>query len=319
MAVWLKRFSLAVGWGLAISLVACATPAIPSKVPVLLLFQVSPDRLTLEAIVPNSLVRYAGGIERTRQMLNADPAPFVMVQFGKALGEFQPTSRHVVDTFGAIAIFKLAQPFVHSPLIAQRGIALLPRSRYEPLPATSPTFQHNCPARAQELVLQGGRQEFGRMGIAQSATARVAISSLVCVDIDGDQKSEIVAGLRLDNPFRPVADDAQAWQAFLNLPREQRLEYSLLICLHQEGKTWVSTPIIRHSRALSYFNDSIGSYVLANAYDLNGDRRLELVVQEIGLSTINVWLLTPDLQTTDPNKIRWLDYYLPERSLDIRE
>ncbi len=306
--------------GLVFALVSCAVPEpMPPKVPVLLFLQASPDLLTLEALVPNSLVRYAGGVDGAKRLLNADPAPLVMLQFGKELAEFQPTSRNVVDTFGAIAIFKLPQPFRHRRLIAQQGIAILPRSHYEPLPPASPSFQYNCPAKAQEIVLQRGQQEFRTMGIEPSATARAAIASLVCVDLDGDQSPEIVAGLRLDNPRRPIADDLQVWQAFLQLPREQRLEYSLLILLQQSGNTWVSEPIIRHTRALSYFNDSISSYVLANAYDLNGDRRLELLVQEIGLSTINVWLLTPDLHTTDPSKIKWLDYYLPERSLDIQE
>jgi len=319
MAVRLGRFCLAMVlvFGLVVS---CAVPApVPPKVPVLLFLQASPDRLTLEAIVPNSLVRYAGGIDGAKQMLNADNDPLVMLQFGKALAEFQPTSRNVVDTFGAIAIFKLAQPFRQNRVLAQQGIAILPRSRYEPLPPASPSFQYNCSATVQAIALDLGRQEFRKMGVEQSATARTAISSLVCADLDGDQNPEIVAGLRLDNPLRPIADDVQAWQRFLNLPPEQRQEYSLLIKLYQSGNTWLSEPIIRHTRALSYLNDSISSYVLANAYDLNGDRRLELVVQEIGLSTMNVWLLTPDLQTTDPNRSKWLDYYLPERSLEIKE
>jgi len=319
MAVRLGRLWLGIVLGLVV-LSACAVPEVkPAKVPVLLFLQASPDRLTLEAIVPNSLVRYAGGIDGVKQMLNADADPLVMLQFGKALAEFQPTSRNVVDTFGAIAIFKLAQPFRQNRVLAQQGIAILPRSRYEPLPPASPSFQYNCPATVQAIALELGRQEFLKMGVAQSATARTAISSLVCADLDGDQNPEIVAGLRLDNPLRPIADDVQAWQKFLNLPAEQRQEYSLLIKLYEEGNTWLSEPIIRHTRALSYLNDSISSYVLANAYDLNGDRRLELLVQEIGLSTINVWLLTPNLQTTDPNRSKWLDYYLPERSLEITE
>ncbi len=323
MAVRLGRFYLgmALGFGLVVCLVsACAAPeANPAKVPVLLFLQASPDRLTLEAIIPSSLVRYAGGIEETKRMLNADPDPLVMLQFGKALADFQPTSRNVVDTFGAIAIFKLAQPFRQNKVLAQQGIAILPRRHYEPLPPDSPSFQYNCPAKVQAITLNLGQQEFRKMGVEQSATPRTAITSLVCADLDGDQNPEIVAGLRLDNPLRPIADDVQAWQKFLNLPPDQRQEYSLLIKLYQSGNTWLSEPIIRHTRALSYLNDSISSYVLANAYDLNGDRRLELLVQEIGLSTMNVWLLTPDLQTTDPNRSKWLDYYLPERSLEIRE
>ena len=319
MAVRLGRFCWALGWGLVICLVsACASPeAGVAKVPVLLFLQASPDRLTLEAIVPSSLVRYAGGIEGAKRMLNADPDPLVMVQFGKALAEFQPTSRNVVDTFGAIAIFKLAQPFSQNRVLAQQGIAILPRSYYAPLPPASSTFQYNCPSKVQQLALELGQQELQKMGVEQPA--RAAITSLVCADLDGDQNPEIVAGLRLDNQLRPISDDMEAWQKFLSLPKEQRQEYSLLINLYESGNVWRSEPVIRHTRALAYPNDSIGSYVLANAYDLNGDRRLELVVQEIGLSTINVWLLTPDLQTTDLQSIKWRDYYLPERSLDIQE
>jgi len=321
MVVRLERFCLGTVLGLGlVVLSACAAPeAVPPKVPVLLFLQASPDRLTLEAIVPNSLVRYAGGIDGAKRLLNADAEPLVMLQFGKALAEFQPTSRNVVDTFGAIAIFKLAHPLRQNRVLAQQGIAILPRSHYEPLPPASPSFQYNCPAKVEALALDLGRQEFLKLGVEQSATAKTAITSLVCADLDGDQNPEIVAGLRLDNPLRPLADDVQAWQTFLSLPAQQRQEYSLLIKLYQSGNTWLSEPIIRHTRALSYLNDSISSYVLANAYDLNGDRRLELLVQEIGLSTINVWLLTPDLQTTAPNRSKWLDYYLPERSLEITE
>jgi hypothetical protein len=305
---------------LLLVLTACARPE-PSapKVPLFLLLQASPDRLTLEAIVPQSLIRSAGNVQSLEQELNKESAPLAMMQFGKLQAEFLPSQRRVVENFGGIAVFKLNQPFKVNRVLSQQGIIVLPQNYANPLPAGVPSYQYNCPPLAQDLVLKEGQAEFLKLGIAQDQVARVAIASIVCADLDGDQLPEIISGLRLDNALRPTANDTGAWQKFLSLAPDQRQEYSILAILRGSADNWTTETIIAHRRSLAYLNDSVSSYVLVNAHDLDGDRRLELVVQEIGLSSINVWVLTPNLDPATAQAKPWMDYYLPERSLNLQE
>ena len=313
-------FRLVAAIGVTLVLVGCATPEPQAeKVPVFLLLQADPDRLTLEAIVPVSLVQRAGGVESLSAQLGQMQEKMVMVQFGKPVAEFLPRQRRVVDTFGAIAIFKLDRPFQQNRVLTQQGIMVIPQNQTELLPTHTPSYQYNCPSQVQNLVLQEGQAVFLELGVTQGDVARTAISSIVCVDVDGDQLPEIVAGLRLDNPDRPLANDVAGWQKFLGLPPAQRQEYSALILLRGTQGTWHRETIIGHSRTLTYVNDTISSYVLDNAHDLDGDRRLELMVREISLTSIYVWIITPNLDPATITAQPWLDYYLPDRSLTIRE
>lgn len=313
MVVAIRLRSWLIG-GLVLAVVACAQPAVLDKVPVFLFLQVSPDRQSLEAIVPSSLWQYAGGIEGLQQQL--PPTGWSLLQFGKLLAVVQTQEQRISENFGGIAVFKLAQPLSDDRILAQQGIILVPSGQANPLPASLPSFQYNCPSQVQAVVLSQGKAVFKNLGVQAE---RLGIASLVCVDIDGDQVPEIVTGLRLDNPLRPLATDPQGWQNFLALPPAQRQEYSVLLLLRKTGDRWTSEPLITHQRTLSYFNDSISSYVLANAHDLTGDRRLELVVQEIGLTTMGLWVLTPNPDLTTATTTPWLDYYLRERSLNIQE
>lgn len=301
-------------------LVGCAVPEPqPEKLPVFLLLQASPDRLTLEAIVPPSLVQRAGGVDQLSRNLGADNNGMVMVQFGKPLAEFLPVQQRVVDTFGAIAIFKLDQAFQQNRALTQQGVMVIPKNKTELLGTDQPSYQYNCPSQVQNLILQEGRSAFLELGVSQGEVGRAAISSIVCVDVDGDRLPEIVAGLRLDNPDRPVADDLAEWQKFLQLSPDRRQEYSALIILRGSEQAWRRETIISHRRALTFVNDTIGSYVLDNAHDLDGDRRLELLVREITLTTIYPWIITPNLDLGTASSKPWLDYYLPDRSLSIKE
>ena len=156
---------------------------------------------------------------------------------------------------------------------------------------------------------------FLNLGANQSAIPQVAIASLVCADIDGDNQPEIIAGLRLDNTIRPVGFDPQMWKEFLSRPAIERQEYSMLVMLRKSGNDWISEPILTHTRALSYINDSVSSYALYGIQEINGDRYPEIIVQEIGLNSLDVRVLTPNVDAQ--GKWQWRSYYQNQRSLNI--
>jgi hypothetical protein len=155
-----------------------------------------------------------------------------------------------------------------------------------------------------------------KLGANQESTSQIAIASLTCADLDGDNQPEIIAGLRLDNATRPVGFDAQVWQEFLSQPALKRQEYRTLVMLRRiADNDWVAEPILTHTRALSYINDSVSSYALFGIQSLNGDRYPEIVVQEIGLNSIDVHVFTPSVDAQ--GKWQWRSYYRNQRSLNI--
>jgi hypothetical protein len=78
---------------------------------------------------------------------------------------------------------------------------------------------------------------------------------------------------------------------------------------------WTSEPILTHTRALSYINDSVSSYALYGLQEINGDRYPEIIVQEIGLNSLDVRVFTPTVDAQ--GKWQWRSYYQNQRSLNI--
>jgi hypothetical protein len=174
----------------------------------------------------------------------------------------------------------------------------------------------NCPQRIQPLVLTKSQPIFTQLGVGVKDLSRVAIASLVCVDMNNDNQPEIIAGLRLDNAIRPIGFDPQAWQSFLSLPAIQRQEFSVLVLLEKkseakaDGKNeldWNASSIFSQTRALAYINDSVNSYAVFGIEDLNGDRYPEVMVKELGLNSVDVkvWSSSLDAQ----GKWIWQNYY----------
>jgi hypothetical protein len=228
------------------------------------------------------------------------------------------------DTFGAIASFKVQVPAENEKnqptksfdpaILRQPNLTIVPSDRLNT--ASERTYFFNCPSKIQPLVLEKSRNLFLNLGAKQAAISQVAIASLVCADIDGDNQPEIIAGLRLDNPIRPAGFDPQVWQEFLSRSALERQEYSMLVMLRKSTNgDWTSEPILTHTRALSYINDSVSSYALYGLQEINGDRYPEIIVQEIGLNSLDVRVFTPTVDAQ--GKWQWRSYYQNQRSLNI--
>lgn len=315
--------------GIAIGINACVSPnndkkpeETKSPVPMFLFIQASPDGKTIEGIVPSDLVEQLGSLDRVIQSIPVG-SKFSLVQFGKPLGMFQVSAVRGSDAFGAIASFKVQEPNPNDKnqpakgfdptVLKQSNLTIVASDRL--ITKEDRTYFFNCPSKIQPLVLDKSRNLFVKLGANQAATSQVAIASLVCVDIDGDNQPEIIAGLRLDNSQRPTGFDPQVWKDFLSRPALERQEYSMLVMLRKSGNDWNAEPILTHTRALSYINDSVSSYALYGIQEINGDRYPELVVQEIGLNSLDVRVLTPNI---DPQgKWQWRSYYQNQKSLNI--
>ena len=299
-----------------------------SPVPIFLFMQASPDGKTIEGIVPSELVEQLGSLDRVIQSIPTG-SKFSLIQFGKPLGMFQISSVRGSDAFGAIASFKVQTPnniekdpqlkALDPNVLRQANLTIvgsdrLNNSQNDPQNKDR-TYVFNCPNKIQPLVLEKSRNLFLNLGANQAAIPQVAIASLVCADTDGDNQPEIIAGLRLDNMSRPVGFDPQVWKEFLSRPAIERQEYSMLVMLRKSGNDWASTPILTHTRALSYINNSVSSYALYGIQEINGDRYPEIIIQEIGLNSLDVRVLTPNVDAQ--GKWQWRSYYQNQRSLNI--
>ena len=297
-----------------------------SPVPIFLFMQASPDGKTIEGIVPSELVEQLGSLDRVIQSIPTG-SKFSLIQFGKPLGIFQISSVRGSDAFGAIASFKVQTPnnsekdpqlkALDPTVLRQANLTIVGSDRLNNKSdrPSNLTYVFNCPNKIQPLVLEKSRNLFLNLGANPAAISQVAIASLVCADVDGDNQPEIIAGLRLDNTSRPVGFDPQVWKEFLSRPAIERQEYSMLVMLRKSGNDWASTPILTHTRALSYINDSVSSYALYGIQEINGDRYPEIIVQEIGLNSLDVRVLTPNVDAQ--GKWQWRSYYQNQRSLNI--
>ncbi len=322
--------------GMAIALYACGSnpstnqniPASQSNIPVFLFLQASPDGKTIEGIVPSDLVERLGSLERVIQSLPTG-SEFAITQYGKTLATFKVESISGSDVFGAIASFRLqsanaAVPAVDPQILRQPNLTIILQNKPQEAPKNNPdqgdskerNYFFNCPNKIQPLILAQSRNLFTQLGVDPQALSRVTLASKVCVDLDGDQQPEIVAGLRLDNLNRPETPDASAWSSFLTRSALERQEYSLLVLLRKaKGENWVAEPIISQTRALSYINDSASSYILSGLQDLNADRFAEIVVKEIGLNSIDAKVISLNIDAQ--GKWQWRNYYQNQRSLNI--
>ncbi|PZO45114.1 MAG: hypothetical protein DCF19_01075 [Pseudanabaena frigida] len=318
--------------GIAIGIHSCVSPnpsndkkpeEARSPVPIFLFIQSSPDGKTIEGIVPSDLVEQFGSLDRVIQSIPVG-SMFSLMQFGKPLGKFQVSSVRGSDAFGAIASFKVQAPNegeknqsakgFDPTVLRQPNLTIVASDRVSN--TKDRTYFFNCPNKIQPLVLEKSRSLFLKLGANQAAVSQVAIASLVCADIDGDNQPEIVAGLRLDNSLRPAGYDPQLWKDFLSRPALERQEYSMLVMLRKSPNgDWNAEPILTHTRALSYVNDSVSSYALYGIQEVNGDLYPEIVVQEIGLNSLDVRVLTPNIDTQ--GKWQWRSYYQNQRSLNI--
>ncbi|NJK33522.1 MAG: hypothetical protein HC919_00380 [Oscillatoriales cyanobacterium SM2_2_1] len=305
-------------WALTL-LAACAPVGKPEVVqpkPTFLMVQVAPNGKTLEAITPRDLVTQEGTLGRVVQSLPKQ-GEFEIIQFGKVLASFQTTDLGNSDILGAITIFRVEQSqpeLLPQALRRMENLVIVPKGT---APSHSVTYQYTCPPMIQPLILQQGRRYFAALGARPQWLNQAAIASLVCVDIDLDGQSEMVAGLRLDNPLRPIGTNEAEWQKFLSRSVLERQEYSILLLLRRIETGWIAEPILTHTRALAYLNDSIVSYVLAGAEDLNGDRALELIIREIGLNTVDAHVVAPVIE--EGKSWRWQRYYRSDRPLAIVE
>jgi hypothetical protein len=279
--------------------------------------QSSPDGKTIQGIVPSDLVDRLGSLDRVIQSIPVG-TNLSLMQFGKLIGTFQIIAVSGSDNLGAIASFKIQEPQKLDPAIfRQPNLIIVPSDRLNNrLDNNSDrNYFFSCPNKIQRLVLEKSKDLFLKLGAKASAISRVSIASLVCADIDGDNQPEIIAGLRLDNAIRPVGFDAEPWQLFLSRPALERQEYSILVMLRKSGNDWISEPILTHTRALSYINDSVSSYALYGIQEINGDRYPEIIVQEIGLNSLDVRVFTPDID--NQGKWQWRSYYQNQRSMNI--
>lgn len=317
--------------GIAIGLNACISPNNDKKpevdkspVPIFLFIQSSPDGKTIEGVVPADLVEQFGSLDRVIQSIPVGSS-FSLVQFGKPLGMFQVSAVRGSEAFGAIASFKVQAPAENDKnkaaksfdpaILRQPNLTIVASDRINPNQSDL-TYFFNCPSKIQPLVLEKSRNLFLKLGANQAATSQVAIASLVCADLDGDNQPEIIAGLRLDNPIRPAGFDPQAWKNFLSRSALERQEYSMLVMLRKSANgDWDSEPILTHTRSLSYINDSVSSYALYGLQEVNGDRYPEIIVQEIGLNSLDVRVFTPNVDAQ--GKWQWRSYYQNQRSLNI--
>ncbi len=315
--VWLICLAI----GLVIVLISYSwfgTSPEAAKVPVFLFTQAAPDGKTVEAIVPSSLVTKQGSLEKVMESLPSQ-SKFNIVRFGQNLGQFDTSALISSNLLGAIAIFKLQVALAaNHPIWREPNLTIIPSTQAEKLGGQS--YQFTCPSKVQPLILSKSRSLFASLGVDPSRLDQVAIASLVCLDVNQDKQPEILAGLRLDNPNRPTGIDTSAWQQFLARPAIERQEYSLLVILRQPNSQtgkgdWQAESIITHTRALAYIGDSISSYIVFGAQDLNSDQHTELIVQEIGLDNIDAQVISPIINTSD--RWQWQNYYQGDRSLNI--
>jgi hypothetical protein len=300
----------------------------PPSVPVFLFLQASPDGQTLDGVIPSDLLEQLGGINQVIQSIPAG-SQLSLSQFGKALGTLKINEVRGSDAFGAIASFKVAiadgKPNFDPAILRQSGLTMVAHSvpsidESKTKSESDRRYFFNCPKRIQPLVLTKSQQIFTQLGAASTDLPRVAIASLVCVDMNNDNQPEIIAGLRLDNAIRPVGFDTNAWQSFLSLPVAKRQEFSVLVLLERKNDSnsnskdnskneldWSAAPIFTHTRALAYINDSVNSYAVFGIEDLNGDRYPEIMVKEIGLNSIDVKVLSSSLDAQ--GKWIWQNYY----------
>ncbi|MDX2255703.1 MAG: hypothetical protein NW214_09325 [Pseudanabaenaceae cyanobacterium bins.39] len=313
--------TLALLVALAIALPSCGSQAPQVKstpIPALLFLQASPDGQIIDGLVPSDLVQALGSLEQVTAAIPTD-SQITLTQFGEDLGTLQIKEVRVSSAFGAIASLRV-QPLTTSdrppfnPAVLRQQNLTITVGQHQ----GDRRYFFNCPKGIPKLVLEKSQQLFTDLGIPSADLSRVAIASLACVDIDGDQQPEIIAGMRLDNARRPVGFDPQPWQAFLRLSPLERQEYSVLAVLRQsKQQQWNATPIVTHTRALSYINDSVSSYALFGIQDLNGDRYPELLVKEIGLNSLDVKVLSFGL---DPDgNWQWQNFYDKSRSLKIEQ
>jgi len=339
------RFSALRGWiclAICLSLASCSfweSSKPVSKVPVFLLTQAAPDGKSIEAVVPSSLVEQTGDLEKVMKSLPPD-SKFTIARFGKTLGRFQTNTLNTSDVLGAIAVFKLKTAIdTNNAIWRERSLVIMPTAQLEAQTdsqvaaqagndptnssgnqtnQTNQSYQLTCPAKIQTSIITQSRPLFTKLGVDESLLDKISIASIVCLDLDLDNQPEIVTGLRVDNPDRPSSIDPQAWQKFLALPANQRQEFSMLVILRQSGADWQAEPILTHIRALAFIGDSISSYVLFGAQDLDRDSRAELIVQAISLDTIDAQVITSvSNQTNQSNQLQWRNYYQPDRSLNI--
>jgi hypothetical protein len=301
----------------------------PSLVPVFLFLQASPDGQTLDGVIPSDLLERLGGINQVIQSIPAG-SQLSLSQFGKTLGTLKINEVRGSDAFGAIASFKVAiadgKPNFDPAILRQSSLTMVVHSvmassdknatKNETNNESDRRYFFNCPQRIQPLVLTKSQPIFTQLGVGVKDLSRVAIASLVCVDMNNDNQPEIIAGLRLDNAIRPIGFDPQAWQSFLSLPAIQRQEFSVLVLLEKkseakaDGKNeldWNASSIFSQTRALAYINDSVNSYAVFGIEDLNGDRYPEVMVKELGLNSVDVkvWSSSLDAQ----GKWIWQNYY----------
>ncbi|AFY69428.1 hypothetical protein Pse7367_1131 [Thalassoporum mexicanum PCC 7367] len=303
------------------------------KVPVFIFTQVAPDGTTIDTLVPSDLVAAQGSLTDVINSLPEDRS-FQVVKFGESRMQFQAAELSGSQVFGEIATFQLPAAITQDNnqgndiwqernlLIVPSGLVTIaapidPETEVAADPTSQPTTsrRYTCPSGVQSLVLDNSRALFLDLGARVDHLPRVAVSSVMCLDIDNNQQAEIVAGLRLDNINRPSSLEIDAWQRFLQLPIDQRWEYSMLVMLRRPDDapdTWLVETIATHSRALAYTQDSVGSFALFSAHDLDGDDWLELAIVEIGLDTVEALVLT-----SGANKWQWQSYYQPDRPLDV--
>ena len=309
-----------------------ATDRPKTNIPVFLLLQASPSGKNIDAVMASDLVSQQGSLDKILKVF-PDNSQFSIMRFGQTITTFRSSAVRGSDAFGAIASFKV-QDQSPDKTKTQEGDNAAPldvKTLRQPNLVIVPTdslpkreernYFLNCPKNIQNQVLEKARPLFVNLGAAPNRLNQVTIASMVCTDLDQDGQPEIIAGLRLDNLDRPVGMDPTAWQKFLARPASQRQEYSMLVWLRRaEGATdWQVEPVLTHTRALAYVNDSISSYAVMGALNLSGGNYGELVVQEIGLNSVDLLVLTAveEIGENASKKVRWSSYYQNQRSLNI--
>jgi len=304
-----------------------------TNIPVFLLLQASPNGKNIDAVVASDLVNQRGSLDKTVKSF-PENTQFSIMRFGQTVATFRSSTVGGSDAFGAIASFKVQEPDKNKDQKDQGGANAAPldiKTLRQPNLLIVPTdslpkreernYFLNCPKNIQNQVLEKARPLFLTLGAKQNRLNQVSIASMVCADLDQDSQPEIIAGLRLDNLERPAGMDPVAWQKFLARPALERQEYSMLVWLRRgEGATdWQVEPVLTHTRALAYVNDSISSYAVMGAINLSGGNYGELVVQEIGLNSVDLLVLTALEEVGDnaAKKVRWTSYYQNQRSLNI--
>ncbi|MGQ9864774.1 MAG: hypothetical protein ACUVSQ_00575 [Pseudanabaenaceae cyanobacterium] len=293
------------GW-IALLLVGCGGIAPPAKLPVFVVVQASPDGSALETIAPTDWV--SDRAQLGSALRNLPPDPYTLWQVGQPAASLFPQGVFPSEAFGAVVTFKLATPLdVRHPLRRQpRGAMLVPKGVPPAPDVTRYTCPPDLPRRLQPAVAAFGQK---RLNLSAARARNLAFSHLECVDLTGDRRPEILAGVRFDNPQRPLGNQATHWQSFLALPAIEREEYSLALVLRPQGETWSVEPIALRARALAFLGDSVGSYAVHSVRDLDGDGTPEVLLLDIGLNTV-------DLVVARWDGRQWLSYYR-DRPLDI--